>query len=420
MLPVAGSWNPAAIVCALGDGLNGFKVDHIELHDGSYAPEGTDVTEVYSGYAEPYSLYARCQYYTETQLQAALDNDEVCYVDRREAYYDASDCCTLHDGSCAHWGDVVVVSGDNYYPDDDDVHLSQDGTYFLTGDDDYIQIGRDYYHVDECHYCEGAGEWVYGDRGECSCSNTSNRIHGYHENGRPTLYRGASPWLVGFEVEKVSLDGRSDEGDPVEETDLFVGWETDSSCGVEGITHAYDPLDPAMAALFVDHVAGARGQLNEPTDGDCGGHLSITHSYLSSEDLFQRFRDYAGLWYALYKGRLLNQYCYHNKALLYCSHRRGTITRKSKIDGIEVRLPSAVHNWHTLMRRFDLVAATCRSIDERLSFNGYLLKATPIVLEMYSGDRRKAAKVLRMARHMQRWINTGTEHRSIARYVQPN
>jgi hypothetical protein len=204
-------------------------------------------------------------------------------------------------------------------------------------------------------------------------------------------------------------------GDRVEETPLFAGWECDSSCGVEGITHTYDPLDPATCFMFKQAVRASSEYVNGPCDQDCGGHINISNQGLAPYEVFERFRRYAPLWYAVYRFRLLNTYCCLDKPLSRTGDRYAPVRQKDF--GIEIRLPNRVHNDDVLNRRFDWVGVTCQAMDKQRTFEEYVKASMPFLKDSY-GDRKKVAFILRTARHFRKWfIDPTYTHPLIERFV---
>lgn len=396
------------------DGVWYLKDDCVETHDGSYALRD-DCTQVYSCWHQPSSRYAGSEYYSAAQIEQALEDGDIEFVSSRGVHYTADYCVwSVESGEYLHREDAEEVYGNYYDRESDSLRCDGHGTYFLYDDEDWVCCEYDYWPVDECHECDG--EWVHGEESECSeCGCHGHKINAYHQSPSPTLYRGSSGWLVGFEVEKATVDGCDDEDDVIEELPLFSGWELDGSCGVEGITHAYDPLATNTRAQFKQHLRDSREYVDGPTNERCGGHINLSNSALTNEELFERFRKYAGIYYALYKGRLNNEYCCLNKSLLYSSDKYVTVKRKPF--GIELRLVSKVPNADVLARRFDLIAATCQSIDNNVSFAEALRLHKPVMLDAYHNDRVKVASILRLARHFQKWLHTNESHPSIERYI---
>jgi len=390
------------------------KQDCVETHDGSWAL-ADNCKEVYSGWASPTSRYAEFAYYSSAQLEAAEEDDEVRFVPSRDAYYtDAYVVYSSESGEYLHNDDAVEIDDEYYHNDSDSIACDGHGTWFLRGSDDWVFCDHDYWPIDECHIC--GDDWTHGEADECDdCGRSGSRINAYHSSPSPYLYRGSSGWLVGFEVEKTEVDGNTEEGESVEPLPLFSGWETDGSCGVEGITNAYDPIDPSTRDTFLQHLRASSEYVNEPTNDKCGGHINLSKSGLTDCELFDKFRKYAGIYYALYKGRLNNEYCCGNKSLLYSSDKYVTVKRKPF--GIELRLVSRVPNDTVLARRFDLIAATCKCMDDNVSFRQALSLHKHVLLDAYSNDRNRVAAIFRLAKHFQKWLHTNESHPSIERYI---
>lgn len=390
------------------------KQDCVQTHYGSWAL-ADNCKEVYACWHLPTSRYAESEWYSEAQLTAALVDDEVQFVPSRDAYYtDQFVVYGSEEGEYLHIEDAIEVDGDYYHNDSESIASDGHGTWFLRGSVDWVYCDGDYWPTDECHIC--GDDWVHGDRDECDdCGRSSSRINAYHSSPSPYLYRGSSGWLVGFEVEKTEVDGNTEEGDSIEELPLFSGWETDGSCGVEGITNAYDPIDPSTRYTFLQHLRASSEYVNEPTNEKCGGHINLSHSRLTNGELFDKFRKYAGIYYALYKGRLNNEYCCGNKSLRYSSDKYVTVKRKPF--GIELRLVSRVPNDVVLARRFSLIAATCMCIDGNVGFYDALRIHKPTLLDAYSDDRKRVAEIFRLAKHFQKWLHTNESHPSIERYI---
>jgi len=392
--------------------------DCCETTDGSMALE-SDCTRVYSGWSGPECRSASYEWYSKEQLEEALDNGEVNFAESRGVYYDGDNVVYCESSNAnEHLGDVVEINGEYYFPDDDDIARDVHGDYFIQGDEDYVWLEsqREYYPRDETHYCESAGEYEVGDESDCDeCNSGNSRINRYHNSPSPHHHRGSSGWLVGFEVEKLSVDGCDEEGDSVEETPLFAGWECDSSCGVEGITHTYDPIDPATCLMFKQAVYASAEYVNGPCGKDCGGHINISNRGLAPYEVFERFRRYAPLWYAVYRFRLLNTYCCSDKPLSRTGDRYAPVRQKDF--GIEIRLPNRVHNADVLNRRFDWVGVTCQAMDSNRLFGEYVKDSMPFLKESY-GDRKRIALILRTARHFRKWfIDPTYTHPLIERFI---
>ena len=392
-------------------------IDLVETVDGSWH-QAFDCTRVYTT-GEGTHSGSEFRWYSDESLAYATDNEEIYHCDRRDVYVleEFARYCE-RSGKYEHVNDVERYCGD-YYLSDEIVH-DGNGIPFLEGDDDYVycEDQSDYYHSSDCHYCEAADGYVYGEEDYCCCSNEgSERVHSYHDSGiRPDLHDGSSPWMVGFEVEKNSVHGASQTGDHIEDSSLFAYWESDSSCGIEGITHAYDPLCPTTVSKFKTHVNECRSYLDAASDNTCGGHINISSQHHTSRELLQQFRLYAPLWYAVYRHRLNCDYCSCDKKIEDGNIKRSPVTTKSF--GIEIRLPSGVRNADQLLRRFEWVGVTCQSMSDGLSFNKYVKACRPVLFEgAYEGNRAKYANALRLARKFRVWMLDGIADSSITKWV---
>jgi hypothetical protein len=333
-------------------------------------------------------------------------HEVVCLADGNYTFEQLAHCI---DGEWYHESECGTDGNGNAFHSEGDTHV-------------YCEDGE-YWPRDECHYCESSNEYEHGDEEDCSdcsrCNGSADHINEYHESPAPTFHGrydlGYSGWGIGFEVEKnESPGGDSSEGDYIGSTDLFAGWECDGSCGIEGITHVYDPL--SKRTLFEQHVVQAQRWLDAPADNRCGGHINISSREHTPRELLSELRNYAPLWYAIYRNRLNNSYCVEDKKVEHGTTKYSPLRTKSF--GVELRLPPAVKNGDQLLRRFDLLAFACSAVDEGWSLNRYVRSCKTLLFEQaYRGNRKQYAKILRLTRHFNRWFLDGHIHESIAQYV---
>jgi hypothetical protein len=398
---------------------------HIRLEDGRIVPDDCLVEVVISGHCENHSSSGHRYYGQSSDFETTMlpeDDEGVTWLENENCFALAGSCDTLRvteSGDKAFESNCTRIHGDWYH--NDMVSYDGHGDPFYSEDDDYVYCegAGENYHRNECHYCEHEGEWVYGEADDCACSNTEgsdDRINEYHHSPTPEHYHGAcrSRWGIGFEVEKTDIYGVEDEGQYVGSSPLFAGWERDASCGVEGITHVYDPL--SADDIFRDHVERSRRYLNAASDKTCGGHINISNIGLTPRSLLQRLRTYAPLWYAIYRDRLNNSYCIEDKKVEHGTVKYSPL--RTKDFGVELRLPSGVRNAEQLVRRFELMARVCRAIDAGWSLNHYAKECRQLLLHgAYGGNRTKYAQILRLMRHFDRWFKDGHIHADIAQYV---
>ena len=395
--------------------------DPVITMDGSTA-EREDCTRVGTNSEPVHSRYSSWDYYTTDQLELAESDGDIHWIESRDEYYEDRICTNCEDGEYHVDEDTIYVQGyGHYHCEDDNLCTDGHGTYFVEGDSDYVWCeDDDNWPRDECHYCETYDRWVHESEDECDdcgSSKSSGVICRYHSSPDEEMYRGSSPFLIGFEVEKNSVFSCDGEGEEIGERDLFAGWELDGSCGVEGVTHCYDLLDPSIMGMFERHVNAASDVLAEPCDKTCGGHINISWQNHTPRNTLAAFKVYAPLWYALFRGRLNNTYCREDKKIEDRGVKYSPVRCKSF--GIELRLPSRVLNAKHLLRRARLIAITCRAMEGDWSFNRFVRECRDILLkEAYNGDRKRYAKALRLARHFRIWMLDGVAHIDIYKYIQ--
>jgi hypothetical protein len=397
-------------------------VDPVITIDGTTA-ERSECIRVGSNEAYPSSRYATWDYYTVDQLTQAEIGCCVHWIETRNEYYQASLCTLCENGEYEVTDDVAYIEGHGYlHREDGSIRTDGHGTYFLEGDEDFVYCEDDseFWPRDECHFCDPSGEWVHEDESECEhCNPTTHKgsICRYHSSPDEVKYRGLSPFLIGFEIEKTSIFGYRDEGETIGEYDLIAGWELDGSCGVEGVTNCYDLLTPSVMGLFEQHVREANDVLAEPCDSSCGGHINVSWQGKSPRETLAAFKVYAPLWYALFRKRLNNTYCRQDKKIEDQGIKYSPVRCKSF--GIELRLPSRVLNAKHLLRRARLIAVTCRAMEECWTLNRFIRESRRILLkEAYNGDRKRYAKALRLARHFRIWMLDGIVHPDIYEYTR--
>lgn len=250
-------------------------------------------------------------------------------------------------------GFPCMVNDTLYSPESDSIRYCEHyEEWFMEHDCEYNEEQDCYFHVDAPHRANG------------ETRNTRDYINDYHHGPRPHDYSdtntartdvtGLNQFTIGFEIEKTRVNNRRGCGQPVNRQDLFSHWETDSSCGVEGITNIYNLGD---FDTFQKHVV-ASDYVDEPTTYDCGGHTNIGFKASDICDYQIQLKDiskFAGPIYSMYKKRLRNTYSSYNKKLRASNHERyGAIVMKSNPERVEFRLPSRINNKQQLLRRFKL------------------------------------------------------------------
>lgn len=288
---------------------------------------------------------------------------------------------------------VEVVDGDNVYKRHFDLIYLERGCH--EGEMDYTDNGR---------YCEDDGCWYHSDDVE-ECIFYWDRDGEYHTHEEPgeqrhDYHNGPRQWMdearkydvgftIGFEVEKES-QGVLDDFD-LDECDR-TGWarESDSSlCDDFG----YEFVSPVFAlygdALEKDKDSGVenpvvRAHINGDYSRNCGGHINLGHSSMSSEQIFDKVQGWIPLLLALYPGRMTRDYSHAKKTVQH--YKNGGKYQAIAVRGsvVEFRIFSAVPDVNTLLWRRDLVRIMCDGITPQT------IGATPMaILRMLTNTKSK-------------------------------
>lgn len=290
--------------------------------------------------------------------------------------------------------DYVSIDGDYYHKDSDEIVFSE-----YTGEHEWrdhcvwVESQGDYIPSDYCRYCDECDEY-YLDNDTCNSCRENTRdnreyINEYHCTPRPE-YKGIlsgydtfnppkdlknlARFTIGFEVEKRNINGYNDEGDPVNIQPFFSGWECDSSCGVEGISHIYSLDD------FINFKKDTNESpyLDSDTTGQCGGHINISDTRNKLQ--YWHLTPWMGLMYSLYRHRLTKTYCSQNKKL--CPYQKGNshynVIAEKNVRGstiYELRMPSAVENTKQIQKRYLIMQHIMQSVlsfmEEDFSYTTY-------------------------------------------------
>jgi hypothetical protein len=237
----------------------------------------------------------------------------------------------------------------------------------------------------------------------------------------------SSKFTIGYEVEKNQLSRNA-----VKEYPLFCGFERDGSCGYEAVTHIL-PLLPAgkwrtkVFNLFhqAEKIIDDRFS---PSDRRCGGHITIAVDGLTGDEVREKVRQNCGIILSLFKKRLSNSFCNHNRTLLnseapYDSYRGGWHSKYQvalvKGNCLEFRIPSRFQSVKQAMRRYELFYELVNfSINKPNGTHDAFLKVIkPIILSMYNGNEDETNEVLRIAKLFRDYIVNNIVHPDIAQYV---
>jgi hypothetical protein len=221
-----------------------------------------------------------------------------------------------------------------------------------------------------------------------------------------------SKYTIGFEIEKTRLYRGA-----VQEYPLFCGFERDSSCGYEAVTHVLPLLPKSMWRTKVfnmfkeaEHIIDDR---YSPSDYSCGGHITIAVDGMTGDELMAKIRPYASILLSVFRKRLTNRYCNGNPQMLP-SGAEGINTRTGKYSiakntgfGIEFRIPSRVQSVKQMIRRYELMYEMVDACVNDVPYASFLRKVKPILISMYEGDTAKVDRLIELAKHFRKFILTG-------------
>ncbi len=292
------------------------------------------------------------------------------------------------------WNVEHIVNLDVFlYPNDTDCFYASNVDKWFTRDT-YLTI-------------DSEGNYFYTE------PDYSRIIRPYHRSPEPQYYV-KSEWGIGFEVEKTHIVYRGKDrrysDEPVQKQPLFCGWETDSSCGIEGITHVYDLLRDEKK--FLAHVKQS-GNLNANVNRDCGGHVNISGP--GEKFKMRSIRQYAGLLYAVYRKRLNIEYAMYNKGLEEASDDHYSCIRFRRRGFYEFRLIAAVKNSDQLIWRYFFFRQLALAIQESITFDEYLESCESLLLDVYS--KAKKNDILRYAKHFNAYLQEGEIDSRISEYI---
>ena len=274
-----------------------------------------------------------------------------------------------HSDNVAHLSDGTVVTSDN----ENIVYSEWHGSYEWRNDCIYIENRDDWVREEETAYCDDCDEYRL-DSDDCTCescnetSDSPNTLNDYHCSPNPDYkgiledttvserehLQGLKRFSIGFEIEKSKIEGSTRMGTEVEIQPFFSGWETDSSCGVEGISHIYSLDDYENISKDIDNSE----YINHlDTTRSCGGHINIHDHH--DQLRYWHLSAFMGVFYALWRYRLNRNYCSTNKKLNPYSNQNhyNVIGEKNKggCKLFEIRIPSAVTSCDQLKSRYLMV-----------------------------------------------------------------
>lgn len=346
-------------------------------------------------------------------------------------------CVELHDGTWELKSDCTLTDMEREWALNDDVHTEYFGSTYIEGNNDiayssYHDENIDTTH-DECRYGyisrRSEGCFSYEDSIECSGnyyadSDVANE-HGIYWSDRSgeyydsnydsdddddddDYYRGPDQsennsrydslndvdkstaktvCRVGFEVEKEDEDACSIHYREVYDR---TGWGKENDGSLNG-RRGYELVSPVFDLFTNDMDNDLKDEdlitlINASHSHKCGGHINISHSKYSPDELFEGISGFIPLLYSMYENRLNKHYSKAKKKHQYFVSRDKYSSFFIKDNRVEIRLPSAVKSVKNLLWRRDLMRIIMTNIN-----------ASEVdVLKMIVNQRSKLYKHLRI------------------------
>lgn len=234
---------------------------------------------------------------------------------------------------------------------------------------------------------------------------------------------GNARFRIGIEVEKNSINRSA-----IKEYPLFKGFERDSSCGLEAITHVLPLLPKSAWRSKVFNMFHEAEKVIEdsysPSNYRCGAHVTLSVDGLDSTELMELVREYAGIILAVFPLRLANYYCKGNPRLrtdvdAWDCNTKYVVCKNANF-GIEFRLPSAIKSVRAMQLRYELFYELINFAvnHQGKSFGIFLRRVKPIIVRMYEGDFDKVEQVMTLAKSFQKFIKTGRVSSDIRPYLE--
>jgi len=322
------------------------------------------------------------------------------------------------------------------------------GYYFLCEQHDSLASGEWMYY-DDCYYCEDIetrvpiNETTFHEISDCyyfyeenvpeDPTNSRSHINEYHSGPSSEDKTEGSEFAIGFEVEKNNIFGlgRDDVGEEIGLYDMFARFETDSSCGLEAITHIF-PLSPVRSVKrkkFFDMIDSAKDVLDSPTNNKCGGHITISvgknggsaiHNPMRPIDLLEKVRGNLAIVYALYRFRLNNSYCSGSKDLKNIPDESGhkVVELKNRYNSLEIRLFNKVINSEQLKLRYDLMYLIVRASLDGMQYADLLKEIKPILLKMYNNNKVKVKEIMELSVYFRTYLIADIIHPDIEHFIE--
>lgn len=281
------------------------------------------------------------EYYGQTFIEG---NDDVSWSEWHDEYIN-----TEH--SSCRYGYYGRGSNETYFDYGDCIYY--DGDYYVNCD-----VAEEHNII----YCDRRGEYIHRDEYE-EYKTDNNAIYDTLDDVDKSTEKTVC--RIGFEIEKEDTDAIEIHYESLYDR---TGWakECDGSLskyiGYELVSPVFDLFTDDMDKDINDHEE-LRTLINAEHSSDCGGHINISHSKYTPDELFEGISGFVPLLYSMYEHRLEKRYSQAKKKQEYFYSKDKYSSFFIKPNRVELRLPSAVKSVKNLLWRRDLMRIIMTNIN---------------------------------------------------------
>lgn len=330
------------------------NVNVVTLSNGEVHPQELCVFT----HEEKWELRENCTF-TDMEQEWAL-NDDV-----HTEYYGQTYIEGNNDVSWSEWHEESIdtehrncVFGyysrtcETYFDHEESIHWN--GNHYVNSD-----VAEDH----DIIYCDRSGEYIHRDEHEEDKRDKYNAVYDTLDDVDKSTEKTVC--RIGFEIEKEDTDAIE-----VHYENLYnnTGWakECDNSLSQ---TVGYELVSPVFDLFTNDmdkDINGSedlRNLINANYSSACGGHINISHTKYSPDELFEGICGFVPLLYSMYENRLDKMYSQAKKKQSYFYHKEKRSSFYIKDNRVELRLPPAVKSVRNLLWRRDLMRIIMTNIN---------------------------------------------------------
>ena len=339
---------------------------------------------IFNNYFMNYSNYYSDDEYVLTDNDGVIPMDDAWYCEGIEEWVHYDDTLVCYEGRGeSRYSKRYLRQGDFHYYDGD----YYDDDALDTNDIVWLEDEEEYTHRDNAYYDDEEGCY-YGRERELY-------VRGYHNGSYQSInFESKSKFKIGYEIEKEDETVRNSiRIDDFEDLTNYK-WrkEKDGSLDDEAGYELISPTFEFNINKIFEHIEGNSeliSHINAQTSTSCGGHIHLSETGLTGNELFDKIKGYTPLFYALYYGRVNKTYAKgkSNRDLENENEKYQAI--KIHYDRVEFRIISAVPNVKTLKWRSKLLMMILQNPTNDIikAYYNVDTKFTKLLKQTYSDEK---------------------------------